>query len=132
MLSLVTQGELEDYVTILGYMDDPQPLMERCDLVLMCSRNEAFGLVTLEAMQVGKPVIGTRSGGTLELIKDGFNGLLYTPGDIEELSEKIIYLYDHPEIAQQMGKNGQKLASEKFNPDRYVEEILSIIKHLIA
>jgi glycosyltransferase involved in cell wall biosynthesis len=123
---LISQNNLKNYVTFLGYLDNPLPLIQNSDIVLMCSRIEAFGLVTLEAMQIGKPIIGTKSGGTLELIKDGFNGLLYTPGNYEELAQKIDLLYRNPNLAKQMGDNGKKWAKEKFTLERYTNEMLAI------
>lgn len=127
---LIKKLNLKDYIEFLGYLDNPQTVMGQCDILLMCSKNEAFGLVTLEAMQIGKPVIGTRSGGTVELILEGYNGLLYNPGNFKELSQKIKYLYDNPEIKLKMGEDAKNMASEKFKPDRYIQETLTIIQEL--
>lgn len=129
--NVISFNHVGDFVTFLGYIDNPIPIMQQCDLVLMCSKIEAFGLVTLEAMQIGKPVIGTRSGGTPELIKDGFNGLLYTPGNYEELAQKIEYLYRNPSIAKEMGVNGRLRAEEHFSQEKYVTGIISILNRLV-
>ncbi len=130
--TLVTQNSLEKCVRFLGYVNNPFPLMRQADVVLMCSRAEAFGRVTIEAMKAGKPIIGARSGGTEELIRVGFNGLLYTPGNYKELAEKIIYLYRHPEIARQMGENGQKWSKQRFTEERYGNEVFAILKQLVS
>ena len=82
-----------------GYVENTLPLIRGADVLLMCSRYDAFGRVTVEAMKLGKPVIGAKSGGTTELISEGFNGLLYTSGDHMELTGKIRYMYDHPHVA---------------------------------
>ena len=129
---LVAQNNLEKYVRFLGYIDNAFLLMRQTDVVLTCSRAEAFGRVTIEAMKAGKPVIGARDGGTEELIQDGFNGLLYTPGNYNELAEKIMYLYKHPEIEKQMGKNGQKWAKQRFTEECYGNEVLAILKQLVS
>ena len=55
-------------------------MIEQADIGLTCSRNEAFGRTTVEALLMGKPVIGTNTGGTVDLISDGVDGLLYPPG----------------------------------------------------
>src|SRR5205085_12392344 len=78
LISTISLLNLEDHIFFLGYLKSPLNIMKQCNVLLMCSRNEAFGLVTIEAMSLGKPVIGTQSGGTTEIIKDGFNGLFYS------------------------------------------------------
>lgn len=83
-------------------------------------------------MKVGKPVIGARSGGTMELIRDGFNGFLYTPGNYKELAEKIQYLYENDDHAQRMGENGYQWASKQFTRDRYGEEVLAILREVVS
>jgi glycosyltransferase involved in cell wall biosynthesis len=98
----------------------------------MCSRKEAFGRVTVEGMKAGKPVIGANSGGTKELIKDRYNGFLYTFGDYHELAEKVKYLCQHPDEARQMGENGKQWALEKFNIEHYTEEVLTVLRRLIG
>jgi len=129
---LVSENKLDEYVQFVGYVENPFPFMESADVGLICSRCEAFGRVTVEVMKLGKPLVGARSGGTAELIRDGFNGLLYTPGDYKELAEKLRYLYEHPDLAQQMGKNGLQWATERFSQDRYGEEILTILDQVVG
>jgi glycosyltransferase involved in cell wall biosynthesis len=72
-----------------------------------------------------------RSGGTTELIREGFNGLLYTPGNYKELAEKILHLHRHPDLAKKMGDNGQRWAAEYFTEERYGEEVLTILKQIL-
>jgi len=132
LYNLVAQYNIEKYVIFLGYIDNSFLVMKSIDIVLVCSRCEAFGRVTVEAMRAGKPVVGTRSGGTIELIQEGFNGFLYTPEDHEELAEKIMYLCKHPEIAKQMGENGQKWAALQFTEERYGEKLLAVLKQLAS
>lgn len=129
--SLIIRGDLEKHIQFLGYIDNPFPVIQQADILLMCSRNEAFGRVTVEGMKAEKPVIGVRSGGTTELIKDNFNGLFYTFGNHLELAEKIKYLYNHPEEAKCMGKNGKYWATEKFNEERYAGEVIEVLRQII-
>lgn len=127
---LVAESRLSSHVRFTGYTENPWAFMQDAHIVLMCSRYEAFGRVTVEAMKLGKPVIGAKSGGTEELIRDGFNGLLYTPKDHVELAEKIKYLYEHPDIARRLGTNGQQFAMKQFTKDRYGEEVLAVLREL--
>ena len=129
--SLVIRDDLENHVQFLEYIDNPFPVMQQADILLMYSRKEAFGRVTVEGMKAGKPVIGAGSGGTKELIRDGYNGFLYTFGDYRELAEKVKYLCQHPDEAGQMGENGKQWALEKFNIEHYTEEVLTVLRRLI-
>lgn len=124
---IVTKNKIEPYVKFYGYADNPFPLMQSADVVLVCSKCEAFGRVTVEGMRAGKPIIGTRSGGTQELVRDGFNGLLYTAGDERELAQKIRYICDRPDVAKQMGENGRQWAAEQFTQARYGKEIYLLL-----
>ena len=128
---LVRQNALIEHVKFFGYVESALPLIKSADVLLMCSRYEAFGRVTVEAMKLGKPVIGARSGGTTELISEGFNGLFYSPGNHKELAGKIKYLCEEPAAAKRMGENGQKWATEKFNQDRHGEEVLGVLREAI-
>jgi len=128
---LIEKDQIGDHVTFMGHVPNGIQVMQSVDIVLMCSRMEAFGRVTVEAMLAGKPVIGARSGGTRELIRENFNGLLYTPGNYLELAEKILYLYRHPDMAREMGLNGQKWATAYFTEERYGGEVLAILEEIL-
>jgi glycosyltransferase involved in cell wall biosynthesis len=123
---LIREQKMESYVKLLGYVPEPFNLMRSADVVLMCSRNEAFGRVTVEAMKLGKPVIGAASGGTVELIKDGVNGLLYSPGNYQELAEKIRLLALQPEMLVLLGKNAKEFADRNFTDENYAGKIFEI------
>ncbi|MDA8156344.1 MAG: glycosyltransferase family 4 protein [Actinomycetota bacterium] len=115
-------------VSFTGFVNDAFSRLHLMDAVLVCSRNEAFGRVTVEAMLAGKPVIGANSGGTAELLCDGFNGLLYTPGDHLDLAGKIHYLLQNKAEARQMGRNGWQWAKNRFTRERYGREIAQILE----
>lgn len=127
---LTAELRLTEYVEFTGYVDSALPYIEGADVFIMCSRSEAFGRVTVEAMLLGRPVVGTRSGGTTELVEEGFNGLLYTPGDDEELADKLRWLYDHPDIAVAMGRHGRQWASGKFTAGRYARDVRAVLEEV--
>jgi glycosyltransferase involved in cell wall biosynthesis len=81
-------------------------------------------------MLAEKPVIGSRSGGTTELITEGVNGMLYTPGDFGDLAEKIEYLQANPDEMARMGSNGKSWASCMFSGDRYRNELLELVSSI--
>lgn len=120
---IVKKNDIEKFVVFLGWLDNPFPLVKKADIALMCSKSEGFGRTTVEAMLLEKPVIGARSGATIELIKDKFNGLFYEFGNSEDLAEKIKFCYENPYLVDQMGKNAKKWANKKFTQKYYGEKI---------
>jgi len=85
----------------------------------------------LEAFALGKPVIGSDIGGIPELIKDGVDGLLFAPGNSEELSEKIAYLISRPRLREQMGRDARKKVEEKYNPELYYQKVMGVYQKLL-
>lgn len=127
---MIVQKGAGSSIKFAGRVDNPFPLIRDADVLLMCSKCEAFGRVTVEAMLFGKPVIGARSCGTIELVSDGFNGYLYEPTDYEDLAEKIRYLYHHRDVAKKMGENGRQWANCKFSEERLRQELMDILEQV--
>jgi glycosyltransferase involved in cell wall biosynthesis len=121
---------LEHQVFFFGYQENPLPYYKHADIALMCSKKEAFGRVTVEAMMSGKPVIGTRSGGTLDIVREGENGFFYTPGNFIELSEKIKFFCDQPEAASAMGLKARQFAKESFSMKKYKAGFLQVVEKI--
>jgi len=96
------------------------------------SLQEAFGLVVSEAMACGKPVIGTRVGGILDQVIDGYNGFLVEPRNSAQIAERILWLIENPDEARRMGMNGRKIVEEKFNIDKRIEKIISIYEEFLS
>jgi glycosyltransferase involved in cell wall biosynthesis len=127
---IVKDGYLEPNIKFLDFMENPYPVIKQADIVLMCSRQEAFGRAILESMLLKKPVIGTNSGGTPELIKEKYNGLLYEYGDYRQLANKIEYLIDNTYKIKEFGENGYKYARENFSKENYGGKVYNILNGL--
>jgi glycosyltransferase involved in cell wall biosynthesis len=113
--ALAQQLRVSEHVVFVGAVTDPQAYVAAAHTALMCSRNEAFGRVTVEAMKLGRPVIGARTGGTPELIRDGENGLLYTSGRPDELASRLEQLWRDPSGRDRLGRNAQEWATATFS-----------------
>lgn len=130
--SLAGELNVTDRVHFIGYVTDVFPFYRSADAVLVCSKCEAFGRVTAEAMLCGKPVVGTNTGGTPELVQENITGLLYTPGDAETLASHIKQLIDRPDWTKEMGNNGERWARENLSPERYAGRILEALTIAVA
>jgi glycosyltransferase involved in cell wall biosynthesis len=125
---LIFEKRLENNIELLGYMDNPLHIMAESDAFLMCSRNEAFGRVTLEAMSIGCPVVGARSGGTQELLEYGKYGLLYKPGDCDDLGEKILVLLLNKHSREKYSRISKKKALD-FSSNAVVDGIVNVLEN---
>lgn len=120
--------DLDEHVRFRGQTETPLNEFARADVGLMCSREEAFGRVTIEAMKVGIPVIGAQSGGTSELIEDGFNGYLYQPQHPEHLADVIERAIRDRRRLRVMGSRAQEWAFDNFNEAKFTEALIAVFK----
>lgn len=129
---IVTKYDLERNVTFYGTSNCVLELYEESDLAFMCSIAEPYGRVTVEAQMAGCLVIGSDSGATPELIKDGETGYLYESGNPEALAEKIITAIRNPELSRKIAKAGQKYACKRYTKERNLREILDIYDEVLG
>jgi glycosyltransferase involved in cell wall biosynthesis len=132
MRDRIDQHGLQDAVRLRAFEPDVPSLVASSDVALMCSSMEAFGRVTVEAMKVGKPVVGADSGATPELIRDGWNGFLYPVGDTVELARRLRTLHAQPALREAMGRRGQEWANAQFSLHAYGTSLEENLHSLIA
>ncbi|MEM1901523.1 MAG: glycosyltransferase family 4 protein [Candidatus Nezhaarchaeales archaeon] len=111
-----------------GFIEDLElhELYRSCDVAVFPSLYEPFGIVALEALMAGKPVIVSDVGGLSEIVINGVNGLKVPPGDVHALSSAIEYLIGNPEVMRAMGENGAKIAREVYSWDTIAEKTLNL------
>lgn len=100
-------------------------------IVLPSTCFEGFPLVLIEAMLHAKPVIASRIGGLPEIVDDGITGLLFEPGNAEDLAEKIQYLWDRPDLCRQMGQAGREKALREYSPEKHYDRLMAVYKKAI-
>ena len=100
-----------------------------CDLFVAPSRYESFGLIFLEAMMFGKPVIGCRAGGMVEIIEDGGNGFLVEQGDAHTLESAIEQLIKDPALRKRFGVRSRQIYEERFTDEIMVQHFLAFFKN---
>jgi glycosyltransferase involved in cell wall biosynthesis len=126
------QEGVADLVTLCGYQTDRGSLFSGYDVSLVCSRAEAFGRVTVEAMKCGIPVIGARAAATAELISDHHTGLLYEPGNASDLANAIEALIGDEELRFRLAEAGRLWANETFTRTRFAHEFLAVVEEALA
>jgi len=114
-------------VRFLGPQRNVEPLIQAADCALCPSVwAEAAGLVNLEALACGLPVVASRIGGIPEFVEDGRTGFLFTPGDHRELAERIHQLCDDPELRLRMGKEARCEAILRHSTQSLLPEHLGL------
>ncbi len=106
---------LEGRVIMAGFRSDIPEVLAAMDIFAFPSRAEAFGLVLIEAMAVGRPVVSTRCDGVLDIIEEERNGLLFDPGDSGELARQVERLIVDKELRLRLGHNGLLTVAARFS-----------------
>lgn len=121
-------GDVKRYpwLHILGQVNDIYAVRNNMDIEVLCSRSEAFGRVTIEAMLHSIPFIGADCGCTKELIEDGYNGLLYEYGNIDALTKCIGKLIDNRDLYETIRENEIPFAKQ-FTIEKTVREVEKVI-----
>ena len=128
---LVNQAGLDDNVLFLGWVppEEMPLLLRKFDVLVMSSIwPEPFSRVVLEGMISGLVVVATPTGGTSEIVLDGENGLLFTPGNPEDLAQKIARLVDDPESRRKLAKAGKQTVTERFTMTKMMDDIESFLQ----
>ena len=115
---LISELGVEDIVTLAGERDDPPSVFAALDVAVAPSvQPEPFGCVVMEAMSVGTSVIGSRSGGIAEQIVDGVSGLLFAPGDADDLAAGLDRLLGSQDLRQALANNAKRRVETMFSLD---------------
>jgi glycosyltransferase involved in cell wall biosynthesis len=121
---------LGDRGRFIGWTDRPRDVMAACDVMVMPSRWEGFGLAALEAMACGRPVVASDVDALPEVVRHDESGLLVPVGDARSLAGAVNALLDRPDWAAALGAAGQCRARECFPVDRMVGATVDLYRRL--
>ena len=127
-----SERDLDEHVRFLPWQQDVWSIYAACDAVVHASSQpEPFGLVILEAMLACKPVIATKAGGVVDLVRDGVSGLMVPPGDPAMLAGAIGRYMENPKEAASFAAAGRKRAETLFTMKRNAEQIAALYQELL-
>ena len=121
-------------IKLLGFKSGQEldSLIRNCAMTVLPSEwYENAPLSVLEAMACGKPVIGADIGGIPELVQHGKTGLIFEPGNSEQLSERLMDLCSNPQKVVEMGKKARRRVEKDFSKEEHFEKIEAIYKRLL-
>ncbi len=132
LLDLTRQLNLADKVQFTGFVSDIPAVMASVDILVHSSSSpEPFGIVIIEGMAAGKPVIATGAGGALDIIEDDINGLLVPIGDDQAMAEAIAKLARDPDQAFRLGRAARQRVLERFAVAQYAQTMQTIYQSLL-
>jgi len=131
---LTKKLDIEENVNFLGFKSEKEKYsyIKSVDICIIPSRYEPFGIVCLEAMACGKPVVASNVGGLPYVIEDGKSGLLFERGNAKDLANKIIFLLQlqNEDLRNKMGEAGQERA-KNFTWDKIAERTLKLYNDVV-
>lgn len=127
---LTEQLNLKEFVHFLPYQKEIETAYKALDLFVLTSQSETYGMVTIEAMACGLPIIATNAGGTKGIIKNDVNGFLVTPFEIDDLANTIIKVISDQKLRYRLAVQAKKDALEKYSHIRQCEMLEELLERL--
>jgi glycosyltransferase involved in cell wall biosynthesis len=129
--ALANTGSLKGKVTFTGFREDVREICCAADALVLCSDNEPFGRVLIEAMSQGLPVVATRAGGVPEIVRHYECGLLYPVGDVIELARRCGVLLHNDTLRSALGKAAFERVNHLFSIGHTVEKLEPVYRGLL-
>lgn len=128
----VRELAIVERVRFHGWISNLGEFWPTCDVAVVpsCEWIESFGMVAVEAMAAGLPVIATRNGGLAEVVRDGETGALFEPGDADALARLLEEYAHHPELRMRQGPLARARARSHFDIDRCAGEFLELVQQV--
>jgi glycosyltransferase involved in cell wall biosynthesis len=124
---LTEQLGIEKQVHFAGVCKDVPQLLGASDLFVFATKTEGFGLVLIESMSAGTPVISSDIPVCRDILDQGACGMLYQSGNVDSLADSILYMLDHPDEAKQYAERARKRAMSDYSFERTVEQYCRLL-----
>lgn len=128
--AVINEHDLADCVRLAGFVPDVWPAMAAADVVCIPSKSEAFPVVMLEAMALGRPIVATRVGGVPEAITHNVDGLLVDPNEPDELACAVRSLLTSPGDAALLGVRARATVCKRFDAANVAEQYVATYENL--
>ncbi len=128
---LAAELDLRDHLVFTGHLEDVRPALATMDVFVHPGDPEPFGLVNLEAMAMGRPVVAFAHGALPEIVVDGETGVLIPPGDEERMAGAAVALLQDPARREAMGQAARARVEERFTADRMAQAVTRALEDLL-
>ena len=133
LMAYIKDNGLQNMVTFEGFVTGDKKIecLNWADVYILPSFNEGLPIGILEAMSYGHPIISTPVGGIPEVLKDGVNGGMVEPGNVEQIANAISTFVEHKELVKEYGKNSLVLV-KPYLPESVFATLSNMYNHLIV
>jgi len=123
---------VRDRIVLAGFRSDVPAVLAAMDLFVFPSHAEAFGLVLIEAMAAGLPVVTSNCDGVLDVVEEGVTGWMVPPTDVDGLANHVLAVARDLQLRQKISRAAVEVARFKFSRERMVDEIVSLYTELFG
>ena len=116
----------------LGYQEEVASYYAAFDALILPSANEGTPVSAIEALGGGRPVVATRVGGVPDVVRDGIDGFLVEPGDVDAMAERLSALAADPPLRHRMGEAGRASVHERYSVERLLNDVDALYRRLLA
>jgi glycosyltransferase involved in cell wall biosynthesis len=116
----------------LGYQEEVAPFYAAFDALILPSANEGTPVSAIEALAGGRPVVATEVGGVPDVVRDGVDGFLVEPGDVETMADRLARLAADADLRRRMGEAGAASVRERYSVERLLEDMDALYRQLLA
>jgi glycosyltransferase involved in cell wall biosynthesis len=121
---------IAEKVIFAGFRDDLDRIMGCLDLLIHPALMEGLGVSLLQAAAAGVPIVGTRAGGIPEIVRDGINGYLIPPSDVQSIADAVVKVLADRDLAMKMGEKGRQIVARDFSIGSMVRGNLEVYRSL--
>lgn len=131
--SLASELGIADRVQFTGFVSETErnQLLAQSRVAVFPSLYEPFGLVALEAMSAGVPVIVSRTGGLAEIVEDGVTGLCFTPGEVDDLLRCLVAIFQNPDWAKELSQRARAKVEQDYTWDAVAQQTLALYQEVL-
>jgi glycosyltransferase involved in cell wall biosynthesis len=129
---LAAESGAAPFITFTGHLDNPADQIQMMDVLVNASSAESFGIVLLEAMALGVPVIASAEGGPLEIIEPDYSGVLIESPSAASLVEGLERVFADPEFQRQLGEHGRDRVRARFSADKMSRRLEAALQEVAA
>lgn len=123
---MIENSDLQKHVFLLGFIDNASIYTKAFDLFLIPSTKEGLPYILLEVGMIGIPTVATTVGGIPDVIDDMRSGILIQPRKVQEIIYAITFMYEHPDISTEYGRNLSKKIKSDFNLQKMIQSVEKI------
>ena len=131
----INDNRLDEYVKMPGciFGKEKEDLLSSSDIFVFPSKykNETFGIVNVEAMRSGLPVISSAEGAIPEIVQDTVTGFIVDPNSPQEIADKVLLLINNPDLRERMGNKGREVFETKYTLEAYAKNIDKSIQYFL-